>query len=192
MRLECESCGYEWDYQGESEYYTTCPKCEYEVRIPAEAEVVIPEEDIEKIIEKYPPERSSMIPILQESQEQFGYLPRIVMERIASYLNLPESKVYGVATFYAQFRFEPLGDHVVKICHGTACHVNGAENITETLENELGVDTGETTDDGSFTLQRVACLGCCSLAPVIMVDGTAHGNLDRDKLKDVLQKYREN
>ncbi|MFW6196186.1 MAG: NADH-quinone oxidoreductase subunit NuoE [Thermoplasmatota archaeon] len=143
------------------------------------------------VITNYPSRPSSLIPILQESQEKFGYLPREVMEMIAEYLGLPISKVYGVATFYAQFRFEPLGDHVIKACHGTACHVKGAEKITETIENELDIETGETTDDGTFTLERVACLGCCSLAPVIMVDDTAHGNLTRDKVRDVLEHYKE-
>lgn len=192
MELECENCGYEWDYVGAAEEYAVCPKCEYEVKIPAKAEVVVPEEEIKKILERYPAKPSSLIPMLQASQERFGYLPREVMAKIADRLKLSESKVYGVATFYAQFRFEPLGDHVIKICHGTACHVKGADNMGETIENELGIKTGETTEDGVFTLERVACLGCCSLAPVIMVDDTAHGNLDRDKVKNVLNKYKEN
>ncbi len=142
------------------------------------------------IFEKYSPDKSSLIPLLQETQERLGYVPRDVIEEIADFLNVPISKVYGVATFYAQFRFEPLGDHVVKACHGTACHVSGAEKITETIEEELGIETGETTEDGKFTLQRVACLGCCSLAPVIMVDGKTHGNLTRDKTKEVIERYR--
>ena len=193
MELECENCGYEWDYQGEIvEEYVSCPRCQYEVEIPAKAEVIAPERDISDILDRHPARPSSLIPLLQECQDNFGYLPREIMEQISAHLGLPESKVYGVATFYAQFRFEPLGDHLVKICHGTACHVKGADKITETLENELGIDTGETTDDGAFTLERVACLGCCSLAPVIMVDDTAHGNLTRDKLKEVLNEYREN
>lgn len=190
MELECENCGYEWDYQGKSKTYAICPECQYKVEIPAKAEVVVPEEEIDQILERYPGRPSSLIPMLQASQERFGYLPREVMERISDHLGLPESKVYGVATFYAQFRLEPLGDHVIKVCHGTACHVKGAENMTETLENELGVDSGETTDDGSFTLETVACLGCCSLAPVIMVDDSVHGNLTRDKVKEVLEDHR--
>lgn len=192
MELECDSCGHRWDYEGEMKEYTTCPQCQYEVKLPAKAEVVVPDEKVDEILERYQEESSSLIPLLQEAQEKFGYLPRKVIESISSHLNMPESKIYGVATFYAQFRFEPQGDHVVRICHGTACHVKGADNITEAVESEIGVDTGETTEDGAFTLERVACLGCCSLAPVIMVDDTAHGNLTRDKVKDVIQSYREN
>ncbi|MEF8834548.1 MAG: NADH-quinone oxidoreductase subunit NuoE [Candidatus Thermoplasmatota archaeon] len=192
MELECENCGYEWDYQGEVEEYAVCPECDYEMEIPAEAEVIAPERDIESILEQYSQDPSSLIPILQETQEQYGYLPRDVIESIAEYLELPVSKIYGVATFYAQFRFEPQGEHVVRICHGTACHVQGAEGITDAVEDTLDIDTGETTDDGIFTLERVACLGCCSLAPVIMVNDTAHGNLTREKAKEVLEKYRGN
>lgn len=190
MELECENCGYEWDYQGEGEEYVVCPECDYEMEIPAEAEVIAPERDIESILEQYPREMSSLIPILQDTQEQYGYLPRDAIESIGEYLELPESKIYGVATFYAQFRFEPQGEHVVRICHGTACHVKGSEGITDAVEDTLDIDTGETTDDGMFTLERVACLGCCSLGPVIMVDDTAHGNLTREKAKEVIEKYR--
>ncbi len=147
-------------------------------------------EKTREILNSFTSEESSLIPMLQACQKHFGYLPRVVMEEISSYLDMPLSNVYGVTTFYAQFRLEPLGDHLVKVCHGTACHVRGADKINELLENELGIKSGETTPDGTFTLERVACLGCCSLAPVIMVDETAHGNLDRDKVKAVVEKYR--
>ncbi len=149
------------------------------------------ERDVESIFEKHSSEPSSLIPILQEAQKKFGYLPRDVIEKIAEYLELPVSKIYGVATFYAQFRFEPLGDHMIRVCHGTACHVKGADKIGEAVENKLGIKTGETTEDGQFTLERVACLGCCSLAPVMMVDDTAHGDLTREKAKDIIKKYEE-
>ncbi|MFP3872283.1 MAG: NADH-quinone oxidoreductase subunit NuoE [Candidatus Natronoplasma sp.] len=147
--------------------------------------------EVKSVLKEYPVTPSSLIPILQQCQDRFGYLPRDVIEEIADYLEMPSSKVYGVATFYAQFRFEPLGDHMIRVCHGTACHVKGAEEIGETIENHLGVETGETTEDGLFTLERVACLGCCSLAPVMMVDDTAHGNLTREKARDIIQEYRE-
>ncbi len=146
--------------------------------------------DIRAELEDYPRERRSLIPILQKVQNEHGYLPRDFMEEIGSYLNVPPSKVYSVATFYAQFRFEPLGEHLIKICHGTACHVKGADNVTDTVESELGASMGETTDDGQFTVERVACLGCCSLAPAMMIDDTVYGNLTRDKIRDVLEDFR--
>ncbi|MFO8109895.1 MAG: NADH-quinone oxidoreductase subunit NuoE [Thermoplasmata archaeon] len=148
------------------------------------------EEKIKDILHSFEPKENSLIPMLQACQKHLGYLPRDVMERISGYLDIPLSKVYGVITFYAQFRLEPLGKHLVKVCHGTACHVRGADKINEIIENELGIKSGETSPDGTFTLERVACLGCCSLAPVIMVDDRVHGNLDREKVKSVVASYR--
>ncbi|ASJ02786.1 NADH dehydrogenase [Thermococcus profundus] len=142
-------------------------------------------------IRSYPPEPSSLIPLLQRTQERFGYLPREAMEEIANYLGLPLSWVYGVATFYAQFRFEPLGKYVVKICHGTACHVNGAVNIARSIKEELGIEEGQTTEDGLVTLERVACLGCCSLAPVIMINEKVFGKLNPEKVRKLMKQLRE-
>ena len=147
-------------------------------------------EGLRQELEEFPKEPRSLIPILQFIQNRHGYLPRSFMEEIGSYLGLAPSKVYSVASFYAQFRFEPLGDHLVRVCHGTACHVKGAETVTETVESELGIDMGETTEDGEFTMERVACLGCCSLAPAMMVDDTVYGNLTRDKIKNILTDIR--
>ncbi len=145
---------------------------------------------MEEIKSKYPPQKSSLIPLLQECQNRFGYLPKMVMEDIANFLNMPSSKVYGVATFYAQFRLEPLGEHTIKVCHGTACHVKGADRVNDSIESVLNIKSGETTDDGLFTFERVACLGCCSLAPVMMVDDTVYGDLDREKVKKVINRFR--
>ena len=142
-------------------------------------------------IRSYPPEPSSLIPLLQRTQERFGYLPREALEEIANYLGVPLSRVYGVATFYAQFRFEPLGKYVVKICHGTACHVNGAVNISQAIREELGIEEEQTTEDGLVTLERVACLGCCSLAPVIMVNEKVFGKLTPEKVRKLIRKLRE-
>lgn len=147
-------------------------------------------DELEEELEDFPAKKSSLIPILQKVQNQHGYLPREFMEGIGNYLDMPPSKVYSVATFYAQFRFEPLGECLIKICHGTACHVKGAENVTETVESELGINMGETTEDKKFTVERVACLGCCSLAPAMMIDDTVYGNLTRDKIKNILSNYK--
>ena len=142
-------------------------------------------------IYEYEQASGSLIPLLQRTQEIFGYLPKEAMEKIAHYLNIPLSRVYGVATFYAQFRFEPLGKYVIKVCHGTACHVNGAVNIAETIREEVGIEEGETTKDGLITLERVACLGCCSLAPVIMINGKVFGKLTPDKVRKIIKQLKE-
>ena len=134
---------------------------------------------------------SSLVPRLQEVQAKHGYLPEEEMNSLAAELGVPPSRVYGVATFYAQFRFTPLGKYVVKICHGTACHVNGAENIAQAIREEIGVDEGETTEDGLVTLERVACLGCCSLAPVIMVNDTVYGKLGTDDVRKIMAKIKK-
>ncbi len=190
MEVRCECCGHEWGPQCQIGSYVTCPECGEEVEI-GEEDVVDPERDVKSLLEGYESKPSSLIPLLQDAQETYGYLPRNVIEKIADFLHLSVSKVYGVATFYAQFRFEPLGDHMIRVCHGTACHVKGADKIGEAIENELGIETGETTEDGTFTLERVACLGCCSLAPVMMIDDTAHGDLTREKAKEIVDDYRE-
>ncbi len=147
--------------------------------------------EIDDILRDSSPEKDSLIPLLQKTQEKFGYLPEKAMVKIANYLDISPTKVWGVATFYSQFRFEPQGDHSIKVCHGTSCHVKGAEEITETIEDELGIEPGGTTQDEKFSLERVACLGCCSLAPVIMIDDTVYGNLTRQKVKEILHEYGE-
>lgn len=136
-------------------------------------------------------QHGALIPLLQSAQDSYGYIPEKAIHYIGEVVNIPASDIYGVITFYAQFRLKPLGKNVIRICEGTACHVNGAKNILKVLQNELGISVGETTEDGNFTLQSVACLGCCSLAPVIMINEETYGNLDNDKTKKVLKKYRE-
>ena len=142
-------------------------------------------------IYNYEQNPSSLIPLLQKTQENFGYLPKEALEEISRYLGVPLSRVYGVATFYAQFRFEPLGKYVIKICHGTACHVNGAVNISQAITEELGIEEGQTTEDGLVTLERVACLGCCSLAPVVMINNKVFGKLTPEKVRKLIKKLRE-
>jgi NADH-quinone oxidoreductase subunit E len=131
---------------------------------------------------------SSLIPLLQKVQAVHGYLPHKELERLSQELNVPLSRIYGVASFFTQFRFTPLGKYVVKICHGTACHVNGAEQISEVITSKVGVKEGETTNDQQVTLERVACLGCCSLSPVIMVNDKVFGNLDGKKAEKIIDK----
>jgi NADH-quinone oxidoreductase subunit E len=128
-----------------------------------------------------------LIPLLQDAQQADGYISRARMVEIHRESGIPLTHIYGVATFYAQFRLQPVGRHLVKVCHGTACHVTGARGITEALESELGVATGDTTEDGQYTLETVACLGCCSLAPV---GPDTFGALDASSAKRALRRHR--
>ncbi|MGC9780634.1 MAG: NADH-quinone oxidoreductase subunit NuoE [Candidatus Heimdallarchaeota archaeon] len=139
---------------------------------------------------EYEKENNSLIPLLQQIQEKFSYLPSEALEELADYLGIPLSRIYGVATFYAQFNFSPLGKYIIKICHGTACHVNGAVNIAQEIENELGIKENETSPDGLVTLQPVVCLGCCSLAPVIMVNKKVFGNLTTAAVRKIAKKIK--
>jgi len=134
------------------------------------------------------------IPLLQAVQAEFRYIPIEAIEHIAVKTEMTETKLYGVVTFYSQFRLDPVGETIIKVCHGTACHVAGAKGVTESLEKRLGIKTGETTADGKYTLDSVACLGCCSLAPVVSVNGDIHGGLNRKtaaKLIDDLEAGNE-
>jgi NADH-quinone oxidoreductase subunit E len=129
------------------------------------------------LIEKYRNRKGNLIPLLQGTQDIYGFIPRVAFEKIAAETGLSLSNMYGVATFYAQFRLSPVGRHIIKVCHGTACHVQNAKSITTALKESLRVEDGGTTDDGLFTLESVACLGCCSLAPVMMIGDETYGKL---------------
>ena len=131
-----------------------------------------------------------LIPLLQSAQDHFGYIPRRAINYIAEVTGIPESEVYGVITFYSQFRLQPMGKYVVRACAGTACHVSGSSMIIETIEDELGIEVGGTTEDGLFTLNTVACIGCCSLAPVVMINDETHGRLTPASLRKLLRGYR--
>ena len=146
---------------------------------------------LEKVFEKYENVPENLISVLQEAQEIYGFLPKDVMYRIAEKLQTTPAKVLGVATFYSQFRLEPIGKYLVMISGGPACHLSGSEKITEAVLDYLKIESGETTEDGLFTVQKVACLGCCSLAPVIMINGEAFGNLTPEKAVDILAEIRK-
>ncbi len=147
-------------------------------------------EKFKLLLDEWRGQKGGLIPLLQQTQELFGYLPQDALQQIAAAARQSPAEVYGVATFYAQFRFEPTGKHTIKICHGTACHVVGVDLLDTTLQNELGIGPGQTTADGLFTLEQVACLGCCSLAPVMMIDDEVYGRLTGEKLKKALRKYK--
>lgn len=145
---------------------------------------------MEPIIQEYGEDKGALITVLQETQAVYNYLPAKALKYIAESMKISEAQVYGVATFYAQFRFKPVGKYLIMCCQGTACHVNGSENILSTLEDELSIKVGDTTKDKLFTLESVACLGCCSLAPVMMINGQAYGQLTLDRVKEIIDDYR--
>ena len=147
---------------------------------------------LERIIKKYSGKRGVLIPVLQETQELYGYIPREAFGKLSEGLSLHLSDMYGVATFYAQFRLEPVGKYIIKVCHGTACHVQNAGSITVALEEALRIADGETTDDRLFTLESVACLGCCSLAPVMMIGDETYGKLTGKEAVRVIKDIRLN
>lgn len=147
---------------------------------------------LDQVLEEYKDLQGNLIIILQKAQEIYGYLPREVIQRISEITGYTQAKIYGVATFYAQFRMEPIGKHLIMLCQGTACHVNGSKQIEDAIVDELGINDGETTEDKLFTFNNVACLGCCSLAPVMMIsneDGEeTYGNLTPESVVEVLKK----
>ena len=144
---------------------------------------------LEPILKKFKGQRGALIPVLQEAQDSYGYLPEEVLRRISRGIKVPMSKIYGVITFYAQFYLTPRGRHVIKSCQGTACHVRGAKGVLEALCRELKVEPGGTTGDLHFSLETVACVGTCFLAPVIMVDADYYGKLSPKRAVDALKKY---
>lgn len=143
------------------------------------------------VLEQYSSVPGSLITVLQKTQAIYGYLPEDAIVRVAESLKIPTARVYGVATFYTQFRFNPVGKYFIELCKGTACHVNGADTIARTIAQELGITDGETTEDGLFSLKFVACLGCCSLSPVMMINGETYGSLTPAKVREILNTLRE-
>jgi NADH-quinone oxidoreductase E subunit len=146
---------------------------------------------IEQILARFSRQRDSLIPILQEVQQQYGYLPAEAMQEIADYLHLASSTVYSIGTFYSQFRFVPGGRSSVKICCGTACHVRGGARLLHDTERQLGIKPGETTTDGEYNLETVACVGACALAPVVIVDDRVYGRMTSSDARSILEANRK-
>ena len=142
-----------------------------------------------EILAPYEGKKGTLIPILQKVQAALGYLPEEAISEISRFIGLPKSEVFGVVTFYAQFRLTKPGKHNVKVCLGTACYVQGGVQIMEGLEQELGIKTDETTPDFKFSLERVACFGCCALSPIIVVDDTVYSKVTPEKAKQVVSSY---
>lgn len=146
---------------------------------------------IEPTLTQYADTKGSLITILQHAQEIYGYLPQDVIRYISERTGVAPAKIMGVATFYTQFRLQPVGKYLIMLCKGTACHVNGSDLIEKTITETLGIHDGETTEDGLFTLKNVACLGCCSLSPVMMINEETYGRLTPDKTRAILAELTE-
>jgi len=147
-------------------------------------------DELAEIVAEYEGEKGALIPVLQRVQEKFGYLQEDAISKIARFFRISESEIFGVASFYSQFYFTPRGEHTVKVCLGTACHVRGGGGILDEVKRELGVESGGTTEDHKFSLERVACFGSCALAPVMVIDQDVYGRMTVAKAKDILGKYR--
>ena len=146
-------------------------------------------DELAEILAPYKGERGTLIPILQKAQVELGYLPEEAVSEIARFLGISKSEIFGVATFYSQFRFTMPGEHTVKVCLGTSCYVRGAVQIMEALEQKLGIKAGETTPDLKFNLETVACFGCCALSPIIVADNTVHSRVTSEGAKQVISSY---
>ncbi len=148
-------------------------------------------EQINSILSKYPnAQRDGLIPILQDIQETIGYLSEDAIVLVSKQLNLPTSKIYGVATFYNQFRFSPVGKFHIQVCRGTACHVLGSATVLEEVQKTLKIKAGDTTKDGLFSIEVVACIGACGLAPVIAVNGEFHAKVTKESIQAIIKSYR--
>lgn len=144
-----------------------------------------------EIVKKHGGDRSSLIGILQDIQNEYNYLPKEALQSVSEQMQIPASRIYEVATFYNSFSLRPRGQYLVEVCAGTACHVQGAFNLMDRLKRDLGVECGETTKDNVFTLEEVRCLGCCSLAPVVRIGGNIHPYLTQDEIPKILRNYRK-
>ncbi|MFA6235183.1 MAG: NADH-quinone oxidoreductase subunit NuoE [Bacteroidota bacterium] len=139
---------------------------------------------------KFDGHEGALIPLLQSAQDTYGYVPEKAMEYISHVTGIPAAEIYGVVTFYAQFRTRPLGKNIIRVCNGTACHVNGVKMLYSTLQEELGINYEETTEDGLFSLVSVACIGCCSLAPVLTINGEVFGRLTAAKTRKIFRDFK--
>jgi NADH-quinone oxidoreductase subunit E len=149
------------------------------------------QDKLKDVLASYEGEKHELIPILQDTQAAFRYLPAAAVREISRFLNVSESTIYGVATFYAQFKLAPVGRKIIRMCRGTACHVRGASKVLAEMEKQLGIKAGETTPDMEYTLETVACIGACALAPTMTIDGETHGKMTTRKVAEVLGDRRK-
>jgi NADH-quinone oxidoreductase subunit E len=207
-KVTCRHCNYTWDYQGEGEYYATCPRCRYKVKIPEiktrgvneimEKRVLSEEPPrkllgvakmVDSIIKEYQYRADMLIQILLKLQRRFNWLPMEVLSEVSRQLRIPTSRVYRAATFYKAFSLSPRGRNLVRVCMGTSCNVRGAQMVLDRLTSIFGVGPGETTPDAKFTLETVNCLGCCALGPVIAINDNYYGNQNPASVAKVIENY---
>ena len=147
--------------------------------------------EISRIVKKYKNDKGILIPLLQEIQEKIGYFDNEIVKQLSDETNIAETDILGVISFYTQFKLNKPGKYIIKVCHGTACHINGAVRVQDKLEEILHIKNNETTEDGLFTLEEVACLGCCSLAPVMMINNQTYGKLNEKKIEQIIKQYKK-
>ena len=162
------------------------PSLVQDTLVPLPEQKATIEERLNEILSSYQGRDDELIPIMQQVQQQFGYLPEPVIKQIARFLHLPDITIFGVATFYAQFKLVPTGRNIIRVCRGTACHVRGVARILQELENQLGVKPGETTADREYSLETVACFGACALSPIMVLDDKVHGKMTTQKVRSIL------
>ena len=211
--MKCQHCNYTWDYSGLNHLYVTCPKCRYKVRMPEETARVLRKKRlnqelknkfsiekqpvkllgiagiVNKVIDAHKYDKTLLIQNLLNLQSTFGWLPREMLSEVSKQLEIPISEVYETATFYKAFSLAPRGRHLIKVCMGTSCKVRGAPIIFDRIQRLLGIDRGENTPDGRFSLETVNCVGCCAIGPTITIDDEFHGNLKLTQVKKILSKY---
>lgn len=162
-----------------------------EIKAPAFVSTAEQDERLRRVIEKYKDAEGALIPVLHEAQEIYGYLPKEVQQRISEGLDIPMAEIYGVVTFYTQFSIYPKGQYRVAVCLGTACYVKGSGDIIDKIKQKLGIDVGQCTDDGKFSLDATRCIGACGLAPVLTVNDEVYGRLTVDDVDEILAKYMD-
>jgi len=207
LLLECQHCGYMWDYSGENRFYATCPQCRYKVKLSEEVSATprsinsTPPSGgqnnlkgvgkiVRRILSKYGFEKRSLIQILLNIQHDYGWLPQEMILEVSKQLEIPYGQVYQVATFYKAFSTSPRGRHHIRVCNGTSCNVRGSQAVIEGLERRLGIGALETTVDGRFSLETVNCVGCCAMGPMVAIDGEYFGKMDVKGLDTVLEKFK--
>ncbi len=207
--LRCHHCEYKWDYGGKSKYYVTCPKCHFKVRIPEEETREIRRKQaiqsavkrdqgrkllgiagiVQRTLEEYSYDKEMLIQVLLRLQNELGWLTRGMLLEVGKQLGVPLGRVFQVATFYKAFTLAPRGKNLIRVCNGTSCKVRGSPVIIDRVESILGIERGESTQDGLFSLETVNCVGCCALGPMMTVNGDYHGNLKLPDVEEVLSKY---